>query len=81
MIADDFADMANEPCAIRRRDRTGSDAGQGLPSIEELLVDAFKTRRSDKRLDHAVENNWKESDSPKYGWGKSRGDYIGSVCC
>lgn len=94
IVVDDFADMVNEPCVIRRRDRTGSDASQGLPSVEELLFDAIKmqepqraggsgahlTRRSDKSLGHAVENNWRESDSPKSGWGESSGGYISSVC-
>ncbi len=80
MMVDDFADMANEPCVIHQRDRIGSDASQGLPSLQKLLFNAFETRRSDKSLGHAVENNRKESDSPKSGWGESRGGYISSVC-
>ena len=91
---DDLADMAKEQVINRGRRRIGSDPCQDLPSLEELLSDAKEvqepqrvggsdvhlTGTSDESLGHAVENGWKEIDSPKSGWGTSKGGYISSVC-
>ena len=90
-MVNDSADVVNERCENRGHARTGSDASQDLPSLEELLFSVKEpqpasgsgvhlTGRSDESLGHAVENDWKGSDSPKAGWVENKGGYISSLC-
>ncbi|KAL8696688.1 MAG: hypothetical protein Q9201_007534 [Fulgogasparrea decipioides] len=82
----DAGDMTNHRCRSRGHGRMGSEESQDLPSLKELLRSGkemqephraggngiYLTAKSDEGLGHAAENDRKESDSPKSGWGKSK---------
>ena len=84
-----FAYTANEHRIDRGHSCIGSDTNQNLPSLDELLFGATGPQAPqqaeesgvhlemlDESLDRVVENGWRESDSPKPGWGESRGSII-----
>lgn len=90
---DNFAAMVNERCVDRRYGYAGSETKRDFPSLEEFLFCTKEmqepprggsvvhlTGRSDESLGHAVENGWKECDSPKSGWGRSKSGYVSSLC-
>ena len=85
----DFVYTANEHRIDRGYSCTGSDTSQNLPSLDELLFGATGPQEPqragesgvhlemlDESLDRVVENEWRESDSPKPQCGESKGSIL-----
>ena len=86
---ENFLNTANKHRINRGHSYIGGDTSQDLPSLDELLFGATEPQEPqqagesgvllemlNESLDRVVENDWRGGDSPKPGWGESKGSIL-----